>query len=178
MSDINSTEVTDSSADKHKERLQLSLPSWTMTALAWLVCVGAVLVAVTVAIKLNDRYGWFKSSGKGIQGIAVVDVESVLEPYKRDFVTAMSAAKLADADRDRANETVRRASVAVSVAVKSIASECQCALFVRTAVFNPEVLDDHTDLLAQRTADLLKQAAQISMSGTPSPTDSTKGAKQ
>ena len=157
-------------------RVQVSLPSWTMLAVAWIVCIAAVMAAVFAGKKLNERYGWFNFSTSSEPRIAVVDVEAVLEPYKRDFVAAMSAPKVADADRDRANDTVRRASVAVGVAVKAIAAECQCALFVRAAVFNPEVLDDHTEQLAQRTAELLKQAQGMtsmssSMTGVAKPSD-------
>ncbi len=139
------------------DRLQLSLPSWTVSAVGWLLCACAVFTAIFVGLKLNERYGWIGNGKHNAQRIAVVDVEAVLEPYRRDFVSAMSVTKLSDAEREVANDSVRKASVAVGIAVKAIASECECALFVRSAVFNPEALDDHTDLLAVRTSALLNK---------------------
>ena len=54
------------------DRLQLSLPSWTMSALGWLLCACAVLMAIFVGLKLNERYGWLANGKHNCNTLRVV----------------------------------------------------------------------------------------------------------
>jgi uncharacterized membrane protein YcjF (UPF0283 family) len=154
--EIQPPQADDSAGAAVNDSVQFRLPHRFVSAAAWVLCMAAITAAVFVVMSLSQRFNWFAWDSKSIQRIAVIDVDTVLDSYKRDFVASMSVPKLSDEAREQATESVRRASIAVGVAVRVIADECNCILLVRSAMFNPDKVDDYTDQLAQRTTALLK----------------------
>ncbi len=79
--------------------------------------------------------------------MAVVDVDSVLQERRDQFVTMLSRPGVTDDDRDKAYEFVKQTSSQVRTALDQVISDCHCLVFVKSAVYNPDAVQDLTPSL-------------------------------
>jgi hypothetical protein len=135
----------------------LRLPGWAQQVLMTLLFLALALMMALVGLQLLKRWPIWPGT-KTPQVLAVVDVDAALDPYKREFVLTMSQTNVSETARELANQRVALASQTVGAVLRDITQACTCVLLVRSAVFNPETLDDYTASLSEQLGQRITKA--------------------
>jgi hypothetical protein len=140
----------------------------TLWALLWISGASAILLALLLGAKTYLR-------SNVLTQFAVIDIEEVLNVRRAEFLAMVNKPGVTDEDRGHAYDFIRKSGTDITLAVKDLAKECQCLILVKSAVYNPEQVQDLTPLLRERVG-ISSQAVGVSQSAADAATK-TLGAK-